>query len=817
MSDPVSATKSHRGASRPTAGAAPPGSSTSRVYAALSHIPRLYGEGAEWLGWRLAAQKLRGASLLLRPDDVNGLLRQAASLRRTGQRDAASDRLDAVRAAIEAQEHAYGLTLEGDDTTPRYSPTAPHTGPKVGHVARQWIRLAKELAQFSRRGEARACFEHALRLGPDRQNLWRQFGEFLLRNDDRDGASYAFSQAYAASGYEPGFREALAVVERLNGFEIKAGEMASHQAPWSYVAAAARRGAMPTTRPKTSPKPSSETPSRRVSALVVDLSDLLIFLEHRGFVSGIQRVQAELALRLLRPKAGEKAGFAAVYDTHHGQWRLIEPNGVLALIDDARGRSIKSLKEMRQRVGAVRRSSGGRFDALVRPVLFVPGATWSDWRYLLSVREAKRRQGLRYVPFVHDCIPLLFPETCAAEVPDNYRRWLAGASQTADAFVVNSQQTGADLSQFLEPLLPGGALPPITVLPLNARSGEAIQPKPPTLPKTMSEALSTRGFAVVVGSVEPRKNHIDLFKTWERLVRERGPDVPLLLVVGRPGWREDAVAAYLDASELLRGHVLWLPDTSDEELRWLYESARFSLCASAYEGWGMPVTEALEFGVPTIVADNSALRESGAAALRYPTSDLDTLFAHVAALSDEGDAYAVARASAAAADLREWGDLADDVRVALEAVAKAPERAGAPSLVVGEDVSFGSRALDRGLVAQEAATLGAAWGGRDSEGYWILGGGYAELCFRIPPLEAEATLTIGYRRADPGIDAQIVYAVDGEPQSRAPLDFAPDGTGHLSVPVPGSGGEQLVSLILETTAAPLSRALGIETVCLDAA
>src|SRR3546814_5159127 len=101
----------------------------------------------------------------------------------------------------------------------------------------------------------------------------------------------------------------------------------------------------------------------------------------------------------------------------------------------------------------------------------------------------------------------------------------------------------------------------------------------------------------MVSTVEPRKNHILAFDAGAELSRIHGADaIPLLVCAGRRGWRYDQIFARLESDPALKAHVVWIHDASDSELAALYRACAFTVYPSHYEGWGLPVTEALAHG-----------------------------------------------------------------------------------------------------------------------------------------------------------------------------------------------------------------------------
>jgi glycosyltransferase involved in cell wall biosynthesis len=138
-----------------------------------------------------------------------------------------------------------------------------------------------------------------------------------------------------------------------------------------------------------------------------------------------------------------------------------------------------------------------------------------------------------------------------------------------------------------------------------------------TDPGTPPANAPPNGFALVVGDNRPRKNLAVLAQAWEAL----GPAPPLTLVwAGKADPRYPALDA-LASAHGARG-VVALGWVSEPELAWLYEHAEILLFPSLYEGFGLPLLEAMARGKPVIAADTPVFREVARdGALRVPPSD----------------------------------------------------------------------------------------------------------------------------------------------------------------------------------------------------
>jgi glycosyltransferase involved in cell wall biosynthesis len=150
---------------------------------------------------------------------------------------------------------------------------------------------------------------------------------------------------------------------------------------------------------------------------------------------------------------------------------------------------------------------------------------------------------------------------------------------------------------------------------------------PAPSPATRSLDGASRPVVLCVGTVEPRKNHDALLRAMP-IVRTTWPDA-LLVIAGRTGWRASEIAARVRAAER-GGWVRWEGDVDDQRLEDLYRQAQVAVFPSHYEGFGLPVLEALAYGTPTVASDIAAHREvAGTAALYASPLDHEALAAQI--------------------------------------------------------------------------------------------------------------------------------------------------------------------------------------------
>ena len=122
-------------------------------------------------------------------------------------------------------------------------------------------------------------------------------------------------------------------------------------------------------------------------------------------------------------------------------------------------------------------------------------------------------------------------------------------------------------------------------------------------------------YLLIVSTIEPRKNHLTLLSTWEKLRAEYFPALKLL-VVGSLGWNQDPIVKKF-RPWLARGEAFMLEDVPAPELRLLYKHARATICPSFAEGFDLSGVEAMRSGGAVVASDIPVHREIYANGAEY--------------------------------------------------------------------------------------------------------------------------------------------------------------------------------------------------------
>ncbi len=336
-------------------------------------------------------------------------------------------------------------------------------------------------------------------------------------------------------------------------------------------------------------------------AVYFDITSILEFLKKSPTVTGLERVQVDTILaQEAEPDLTDNS--ACIVFGPDFKWRAVSIKdfcrvfGQLDLADNSWRAKISAFNRKIFNSDAVAFASGD--------VLYFLRASWSTGGYFESLHDL-RRSGVRCIFYMHDTIPLKFPQYFTPGAETIFSYWIYNIAVLADAVICNSEATRNDflaLTGFnratqvvnlnIKPLFAGA----------NAHEahGNAL----------VDHGLSTGSFVLMVGTVEPRKNHVMITRIWNRLGRRFGSSSPKLVIVGRIGWNAKTILRHIELMNS-SGNIVHLTGIRDNQLAQLYRRCFFTVYASRYEGWGLPITESLAFGKVCVSSDNSSLPEAG--------------------------------------------------------------------------------------------------------------------------------------------------------------------------------------------------------------
>ena len=409
----------------------------------------------------------------------------------------------------------------------------------------------------------------------------------------------------------------------------------------------------------------------------LDVEDIFEYVAFNSRPSGIQRLQYELCRALVElDPSGDRIGFLR-HDARRQSFDAIGWQGVASVFERLSGHTERSVPPpaqardeqptaaragfrrlihrmpsrlrqplvrylvqqreaasslaafLRACVTGKRASSGGgpietpvlrgadSFDARAQAgdVVLVLGAMWYHSGHADLIRAACHAKGLRFAVLIYDIIPLRRPEWCDRGLVRIFGAWFGSIIGLADHIMSISQSSAREIEDYAEQH--GIALrDAVRVIPIGTgfeKARVASATRAPT--RSLPEAGT---YALIVSTLEIRKNHALLFRVWRRLLDEMPRErVPTLVLAGRVGWMVADLMQQLRNCDFLGGKIVLVEDPSDAELERLYQGCLFTLFPSFHEGWGLPVTESLSFGRPCIISNATSLPEAGGTLARY--------------------------------------------------------------------------------------------------------------------------------------------------------------------------------------------------------
>lgn len=303
------------------------------------------------------------------------------------------------------------------------------------------------------------------------------------------------------------------------------------------------------------------------------------------FVTGIQRVTGEFAVRLAESREMELIllHYNAAKDTYY----KIDNKAFVDFYKNKKGKKEKMITKEAVPLGQIGEGT----------VFFDLDAAWMcrlKRSYLLPILK---KQGAKIVAHIYDIISITHPRYCLERGVYNFMDYIGAHLQYADEFVVNAQATADELKGLAKRL--DCTLQRCVVVPLGAdfHGGET------------AEVKEVKGpFVLMVGTIEPRKNHKLLLEAYDNGLKQAGLSIVL---AGYMGWNMEEFEQKLKEHPDFGKGIYHFTGLSDKEISFLYQNAKCLVFASYAEGYGLPVIEALQRGTPVVAADIPVLREVG--------------------------------------------------------------------------------------------------------------------------------------------------------------------------------------------------------------
>jgi glycosyltransferase involved in cell wall biosynthesis len=226
-----------------------------------------------------------------------------------------------------------------------------------------------------------------------------------------------------------------------------------------------------------------------------------------------------------------------------------------------------------------------------------------------SFYKELRNHGVVVVFMIYDLLPILSPQFFEGGVLEFYEKWLLTIARVSDGVVCISKAVADEFIEWVD------SKSPKRLKPLKvgwSHIGADFESSVPTfgLPEDAQitlEAFKENTSFLAVGTLEPRKGHLQMLEAFE-LLWAKGFQGNLIFV-GKEGWNIEELKSRILSSHYLSQNLFWLAGISDEFLEAVYQASSCLIMASQGEGFGLPIVEGAQRGLPMIVRDIPVFRE----------------------------------------------------------------------------------------------------------------------------------------------------------------------------------------------------------------
>jgi glycosyltransferase involved in cell wall biosynthesis len=328
------------------------------------------------------------------------------------------------------------------------------------------------------------------------------------------------------------------------------------------------------------------------------LIDISMFINWRvGHTTGIQRVICELVYDL----ADTATAFALCVCNQNGQIETVSysrfPPLLKSYLKGVSHEGRECLRELRDAPLA---------EAVTGPCLYLNmDATWLT-KLMPALQKAKELTKLELISLIYDITPCLHPQWRPPYDAALFIYWVEQVLRMSDRLLTISEFSMLEIRKYCDRR--GIECPRIDIIRLGDLPDQLLErvKQPAAIPRRPIK----EDFFLVVGSLDPRKNHRLVYSAWKILFDMGIKDLPPVVIAGNnthPHTR--SFYHEVTADPELGTYFYFISGPEDWELDWYYKKCMATIYPSIYEGWGLPVAESLCYGKVTFALNVSSISE----------------------------------------------------------------------------------------------------------------------------------------------------------------------------------------------------------------
>lgn len=350
-----------------------------------------------------------------------------------------------------------------------------------------------------------------------------------------------------------------------------------------------------------------ESPANKKADIYIDITEFI----KQNCITGIQRVVIEVTKRLIKSNP----------DRLH--LLICDENKTLWLASNANFVNYYEYKST-SKSNIVTRKKIEFDDINPGDIYFELDATFghpiSRADYLCSLKK----RGIRIVSYIYDIIPITNPQYTTSTIFDLFIPYLAAHLMYSDCILCSTKYTVDKIKELCDRY--GIPVPETGVVPLGSDFTIETDANIEVQGEAKNIVLSGKKYILVVGTIEPRKNHKILIDAFDKGIKETELSI---VFVGRIGWNVDDLITRIHQHEEYNKRIFILEGMNDASVSYLYDNAFLVANPSYIEGFGIPVIEGLKHHIPSIAADTPVFREVGGRYCDYFDPDNAEQLVHI--------------------------------------------------------------------------------------------------------------------------------------------------------------------------------------------
>ena len=241
-------------------------------------------------------------------------------------------------------------------------------------------------------------------------------------------------------------------------------------------------------------------------------------------------------------------------------------------------------------------------------------SSWHDDIFPLA--EKLKRQGVGIVSVIYDLIPLTHPQFCDAGLVKVFDRWFDWIAATADGFMAISQTISEQVDSEIQRRLGEAEAAKRWHGYFHLGSElDLLRNEARVHPDLQRMFRDPAPVYLMVSTIEPRKNHAYLLDAFE-LLWAQGSNARLC-IIGKVGWKCEALVERIKRHPQWDKRLFMFNRINDKSLEFAYANARALVFPSYVEGFGLPLVEAMQRGLPAMASDIPVFREIGGEFMAY--------------------------------------------------------------------------------------------------------------------------------------------------------------------------------------------------------